>query len=455
MSIFQVVDPATGVAGEPYPMLSAQALAQALDDMEPAAAAWRDHAADDRGRLLLRLADVLESQREALATRVTAEMGKLIKESRAEVDKCVWACRYFAEHGPAMLDDESIASDASRSYISWQPLGIVLAIMPWNFPLWQVLRCAIPAFVTGNTIALKPAANVPGCALALERCFHAAGFPEHVFRVLLISHEQTRELIADRRIAALAVTGSAAAGRQIAALAGQHLKKTVLELGGSDPFIVLEDADLDATVHTAVVSRFMNAGQSCNAAKRFIVVKPIAEVFMKRFRRAVERLVIGPPLEEDTTLAPMARADLRDQLHQQVLRSIDAGAVVATGCRPAEHHGIFYLPSILDHVTPGMPAHDEELFGPVAAVIRVPDEQTAIEIANSTQYGLGASIWTTDVERGEQMARRIAAGNVFVNGLVKSDPRLPFGGIKDSGYGRELSYIGVREFVNVKTIWIK
>lgn len=455
MSIFQVVDPATGVVGEQYPVWSARALAHALDDMEPAAVAWNERSVEDRCQLLLKLANVLESQRETLAARVTAEMGKLIKESRAEIDKCVWACRYFAEHGPTMLDDESIASDASRSYISWQPLGIVLAIMPWNFPFWQVLRCAIPALVAGNTLALKPAANVPGCALALESCFHAAGFPGQVFRVLLISHEQTREVIADRRIAALAVTGSAAAGRQIAALAGQYLKKTVLELGGSDPFIVLEDADLDATVHTAVLSRFMNAGQSCNAAKRFIIVQPIAEVFMKRFRRAVERLVIGPPMEEDTTLAPMARSDLRDQLHNQVLRSIEAGAVVVTGCRPAENNGTFYSPSILDHVTPGMPAHDEELFGPVAAVIRVPDERTAIEIANRTQYGLGASIWTADVERGEQMARRIDAGNVFVNGLVKSDPRLPFGGIKDSGYGRELSHIGVREFVNAKTIWIK
>lgn len=455
MSSFQVVNPATGQLLERYGMWTPLQLSQALDLIAQAKTEWGNKEVEQRCDLLSALADVLESEREALALCITTEMGKLIKESRAEVDKCVWACRYFAEHGPQLLEDETLLSDATRSYVCWQPVGVILAIMPWNFPLWQVLRCGIPALIAGNVIALKHAANVPGCALALERCFRKAGFPEHVFRTLMISREQTREVIADPRVAAIAVTGSVATGRQVAALAGQYLKKTVLELGGSDPFIVLEDADLDVTVHMAVVSRFQNAGQSCIAAKRFIVVESIAEVFMKRFRRAVERLVMGPPTLESTTLAPLARADLRDDLHLQVTRSLDAGAILVTGCRPAEQEGFFYTPSILDGVEPGMPAHDEELFGPVAAVIRVVNEEAALNIANRSDYGLGASIWTTDTERGEYLARRVAAGNVFVNGLVKSDPRLPFGGIKDSGYGRELSYMGLREFVNVKTIWIK
>lgn len=455
MSSFQVVNPATGQLLERYGMWAPSQLNQALDFVAQASAEWGAKEVEERCDFLFALADVLEAEREVLALCITTEMGKLIKESRAEVDKCTWACRYFAEHGPRMLEDETLVSDASRSYVCRQPLGIILAIMPWNFPLWQVLRCGIPALVAGNVMALKHAANVPGCALALEQCFRKAKFPEHVFRALMISREQTREVIADPRVAAIAVTGSVATGRQVAALAGQYLKKTVLELGGSDPYIVLEDADLDVTVHMAVLSRFLNAGQSCIAAKRFIVVESIAEVFMKRFRRAVERLVMGPPTLESTTLAPLARADLRDELHLQVTRSLDAGAILVTGCRPAEQEGYFYTPSILDGVKPGMPAHDEELFGPVAAVIRVADEEAALDVANRSAYGLGASIWTADTVRGERLARRVAAGNVFVNGIVKSDPRLPFGGIKDSGYGRELSYMGLREFVNVKTIWIK
>lgn len=455
MSSFQVVNPATGEVLDQYSSWKSSQLDQVLERAVQASAGWARHKVEGRCDLLAALADVLEADREVLALCITTEMGKLIKESRAEVDKCVWACRFFAEHAPRMMEDETLPSDASRSFVCWQPLGVVLAVMPWNFPLWQVLRCSIPALVAGNAIALKHAANVPGCALALERCFRKAGFPEHVFSTLMISREQTREVIADPRVAAVAVTGSVTTGRQVAALAGQYLKKTVLELGGSDPFIVLEDADLDVAVHTAVISRFMNAGQSCIAAKRFIVVKDISEAFMRRFRRAVERLVMGPPTLESTTLAPLARADLRDELHLQVTRSIEAGATLVTGCQPAEQEGFFYTPSILGDIKPGMPAHDEELFGPVAAVIQVTDEDAAVDVANRSVYGLGASIWTTDTVRGERLARRVAAGSVFVNGLVKSDPRLPFGGIKDSGYGRELSYMGLREFVNVKTIWIK
>jgi succinate-semialdehyde dehydrogenase/glutarate-semialdehyde dehydrogenase len=326
--------------------------------------------------------------------------------------------------------------------------------MPWNFPLWQVFRFAIPALVVGNTAVLKHASNVPQCALAMEQVFTAAGFPEHVFRTLMISAAQVQGVIEDKRIHAVTLTGSCSAGRQVAATAGRALKKSVLELGGSDAFVVLEDADLELTVKTAVTSRYQNAGQSCIAAKRFIVVDAIADAFLSRFKVAVEALVLGDPMDKVTTLAPMARIDLRDELHRQVQDSIAQGAVDVTGCAPVDGPGAYYAPSILDQVTPGIRAYEEELFGPVAIVIRARDEEDALRIANDSVFGLGGSIWTRDSERGERLARRLQSGAVFVNGLVKSDPRLPFGGIKDSGYGRELSRHGIREFTNTKTVWI-
>jgi len=329
--------------------------------------------------------------------------------------------------------------------------------MPWNFPFWQLIRAAAPAMMAGNTIVLKHASNVPRCALALEDAFRQAGFPEHAFRILMISAEQVQAVIADRRIAAITLTGSSTAGRKVAAIAGQHLKKCVLELGGSDPFIVLDDADIELTARQALVARLQNMGQSCIAAKRFILIDTIADTFVEQLSMLFSQLQIGDPKHEATGIAPMAREDLRAELHAQVEQSLAAGAkLVSGGTVVAGTQGAsYYAPTILDHVQPGMAAFDEELFGPVAAIVRVKDTDEAIRLANQTQFGLGGSVWTRNTARGEELARQIHAGSVFVNGIVRSDARLPFGGIKESGYGRELSYHGIREFVNVKTVWVK
>lgn len=419
------------------------------------AAAWAATPLTERCRLLRRAAEVLRHNIEELAGLITLEMGKLSGEARAEVEKCALACDYYAEHAPAFVADEVIPSDAGKSLVAYQPLGTVLAVMPWNFPLWQVFRFAAPALAAGNTALLKHASNVPQCALAIERVFTAAGFPRGAFSTLIIRAAEVEQVIADARVHAVTLTGSEAAGRKVAAAAGTHLKKSVLELGGSDPFIVLADADLELTVRAAVVSRFQNAGQSCIAAKRFIVADDIADAFLARFQREVEALKPGDPGDDDTTLAPMAREDLRDELHQQVGDSLARGAVAVTGCTPLSGPGYFYAASILDRVAPGMPAYEQELFGPVAAVIRVSSEAEALAVTNASRFGLGGSVWTRDAARGERLARQVQSGACFVNGLVKSDPRLPFGGVKASGYGRELSHHGLREFVNAKTIWIR
>lgn len=452
---FTSVNPVSGEQVWACDAWDAAQIERALAETAQAAPRWADTALAERCRLLRRAGAVLRSRSQELAGLVTLEMGKLAKEARAEVEKCAWACDYYAEHVPAFIADEVIASDAGKSLVAYQPLGTVLAIMPWNFPLWQVLRFAAPALAAGNTALLKHASNVPQCALAIERVFDEAGFPKGVFRSLMISAAQTEQVIADRRVHAVTLTGSEPAGRRVAAAAGAHLKKSVLELGGSDPFIVLEDADLASTVSNAVVSRFQNAGQSCIAAKRFIVVKAIADDFLARFKNEVEKLTVGDPAAENTRLAPMARGDLREELHRQVRASLQRGAVQVTGCAPLPGPGYFYAASILDRVAPGMPAYDEELFGPVAAVIRVGDEAEALAVANGSRFGLAGSVWTRDAARGERLARRIQAGACFVNGMVKSDPRLPFGGVKDSGYGRELSHHGLREFMNAKTLWIR
>jgi succinate-semialdehyde dehydrogenase/glutarate-semialdehyde dehydrogenase len=400
-------------------------------------------------------AAVLRDNAEDFARMMTLEMGKPVREARAEIEKCAWVCEFYAVEGPAFLADEEITSDAGRSLVVYQPLGTVLAVMPWNFPFWQVFRFAAPALIAGNTGLLKHASNVPQCALAIESVFADAGFPAGVFRTLMIPSSQVESVIQDPRVQAVTLTGSEPAGRQVAATAGAQVKKSLLELGGSDPFIVLEDADLELTVEQAVLSRFLNTGQSCIAAKRFIVVDAIAEAFIGRFRTAVEALVVGDPLDDATQLGPMARFDLRDDLHQQVVDSISQGAVAVTGCSPEGGDGTYYQASILDHVKPGVRAYKEELFGPVASIIRAADEHEAVRIANDTDFGLGGSVWTRDSERGERIARQLECGCAFVNGLVKSDPRLPFGGIKHSGYGRELSRLGIHEFVNAKTIWIR
>jgi succinate-semialdehyde dehydrogenase / glutarate-semialdehyde dehydrogenase len=452
---FQSVNPATGAEGFRCEGHRPEQVEAILQDAASAWPDWRETPVADRCRLLEQAAQVLERQRDKLAELITLEMGKLISESRAEIEKCIAACRFYAEHAEAFLADETIETDAQRSLVAYQPLGTVLAVMPWNFPFWQAIRCAAPALAAGDTVLLKHASNVPQCALAIERVFEEAGFPEGVFRTLLIDSGRVADLLADRRVHAVSLTGSDRAGRAVAAQAGEHLKKSVLELGGSDAFIVLEDADLDLTVGQAVKSRFQNAGQSCIAAKRFLVVASIAEDFLARFRAEVEKLVPGDPLDPDTTLGPMAREDLRDELHEQVSDALEHGAEAVAGGQPIrDRPGVYYAASILGGVAPGMRAWSEEVFGPVALVTTVGDEAEAIAIANSSRYGLGGSVWTRDIARGESVARQLECGAAFVNAMVKSDPRLPFGGVKDSGFGRELSRHGIREFTNTKTIWV-
>ncbi|MBP6059051.1 MAG: NAD-dependent succinate-semialdehyde dehydrogenase [Nitrosomonas sp.] len=449
------INPATGQTMQSFPAWNADEINSILHQVESAQAGWAELDFEQRSRVMRNLAQVFRQHSEDYANLITDEMGKLLKEARAEIEKCAIGCDYYADHAQSYLNDELIASDASRSLVVYQPLGTILCIMPWNFPFWQLIRAAAPAMMAGNTVVLKHASNVPRCALALEDAFQQAGFPLNTFRTLMISAEQTEAVIADRRIAAVTLTGSSAAGRKVAAIAGQHLKKCVLELGGSDPFIVLDDADIELTAKQALVARFQNMGQSCVAAKRFILVDAIADSFVAHFKALVSQLRSGDPKNEATGIAPMARTDLRDELHRQVERSLAADAKLVIGGSCIEKQGAYYAPTILDDVQPGMPAFDEELFGPVAAIVRVKDTEEAIKLANLTHFGLGASLWTRDTVRGEALARQIHAGCTFVNGIVKSDPRLPFGGIKDSGYGRELSYHGIREFVNIKTVWIK
>ncbi|MEE8379227.1 MAG: NAD-dependent succinate-semialdehyde dehydrogenase [Gammaproteobacteria bacterium] len=452
---YQTINSATGEVLQDFDSWNSEQLEAALTQVAAASPAWAQTDLTERCVLLLRMASVLRKQKETLAQLVTLEMGKLISESRAEVEKCISGCEYYAEMAPRFLADEIIETDASRSLVAYQPLGTVLAVMPWNFPLWQVFRFIAPTLAAGNTGLLKHASNVPQCALAIEQIVNEAGFPQGVFRTLMIDASTVSQVISDPRVHAVTLTGSEQAGRQVAACAGENLKKSVLELGGSDAFVVLADADLDLAVEQAVVSRYLNAGQSCIAAKRFIVVDDIAEEFVSRFATAVAGLKIGDPAGEQTTLAPMARTDLRDELHKQVEFSVQAGANVVIGGNPVEGPGVFYEATILDQVEPGMAAYDEELFGPVAAVIRARDADHALSIANSSRFGLGGSVWTQNIEKGEQFARRLQSGSAFVNGMVKSDARLPFGGVKASGYGRELSHHGMREFVNIKTIWIR
>ncbi len=452
---FQSINPATGQLLQSYSAWDGTQVEEALAQAAAAAPVWAATPMAERCQRVRRLGEVLRRRQDELATLMSLEMGKLQAEARAEIEKCAWVCDYYAEEGPSLLAEREIATDAGRSLVVYQPLGTVLAVMPWNFPFWQVFRFLAPALVAGNTGLLKHASNVPQCALAIEEVVHEAGVPEGAFRTLLIRAADVARVIRDPRVHAVTLTGSEPAGRAVAATAGSEIKKSVLELGGSDPFIVLEDADLALAVDQGVASRFLNAGQSCIAAKRFILLDAVADAFLERFRTAVEALRPGDPLDPATTLAPMARADLRDELHGQVTESLAAGARAVTGCEPLPGPGAFYAPSILDGVEPGMRAWDEELFGPVAVVIRARDEAHALDIANGSPFGLGGSVWTRDSARGEVLARRLACGCAFVNGLVKSDPRLPFGGIKRSGYGRELSLEGIREFVNVKTIWIR
>jgi len=449
------VNPASGETIKIYDTWDDNHLDRVLQSSSEASYSWMATSLEERCNLMRKAAGILLQRKDELASIITQEMGKLIRESRAEVEKCALVCEYYADKGAEFLADEIIESDAGRSLVAYQPMGVVLAVMPWNFPFWQVFRFAAPSLIAGNVGLLKHASNVPACSRAIEEVFRQAGFPDNVFRSLMIPASMVARVIEDKRIHAVTLTGSEPAGMDVARVAGKSLKKSVLELGGSDAFIVLEDADLHLSVAQAVLSRYMNSGQSCIAAKRFIVVDEIADVFVKLFREAVSMLAPGDPMEEDTKMGPMARHELRDELHKQVLDTVSAGAVALTGCAPEDHPGAYYQASILDHVKPGMRAYDEELFGPVAIIIRARDEADAIAIANSSRYGLGGSVWTQDNDRGERIARQLECGCAFVNGLVKSDPRLPFGGTKASGYGRELSSHGIKEFVHAKTIWIR
>ena len=452
---FESINPATGEHLATTRALTDDAVDEALVHADRQAKAWAQSSFGKRRALLEALADQLESERERLAGIVTSEMGKLVSESRAEVDKCARVCRYYAENAASFLADETIETDAPRSLVAHQPLGVVLAVMPWNFPLWQVFRFAAPAVAAGNVGLLKHASNVMQCSQAIEDIFRRAGAPQGLFSQLPIESSKVAELINDARVAAVTLTGSEPAGRAVAGQAGKALKKSVLELGGSDPFIVLEDADLDLAAEKAVQSRFMNAGQSCIAAKRFIVVEEVADAFGQKLLDAVKRLQPGDPNDDDTTLAPMARADLRDEIHAQVEDAIKRGAKRLTGGQFVNGPGFYYEPTVLSGITSDMRAYREELFGPVASLFRVEDEARAIRLANDSDFGLGGSVWTRDRDRGIAAARQLECGCAFVNELVKSDPRVPFGGIKMSGYGRELYRHGIHEFVNAKTIWVE
>ena len=449
------LNPATNKTLKTYTSWNGNRLADALEHTYHAQRGWSPLGFPERAELMHKAASLLHERASEYAILIAAEMGKPVREGQAEVEKCALACDYYAVHAEHFMQIEMVQTGAGKSYVSYEPLGVVLGVMPWNFPFYQVIRFAVPALMAGNGCVLKHASNVPQCALALEQLFRDAGFPPHLFSTLMIESSDVGEAIASHHVQAVTLTGSEAAGREIASHAGQHLKKCVLELGGSDAFIVLKDADLELAAAFAVRSRFQNCGQSCIAAKRIIPVADIADEFGSLFMKKTKELKMGDPMNDTTQIGPMARLDLRENLHQQVTDSIAQGAQVVLGCEPREGEGAFYPPSILDGVTPKTRAYHEELFGPVAAVIRAADEDDALRIANDTRFGLGSSIWSRDTERAEELAHRIQAGCSFINGMVRSDPRLPFGGTKASGFGRELSYHGIREFVNIKTVWIR
>jgi succinate-semialdehyde dehydrogenase/glutarate-semialdehyde dehydrogenase len=449
------VNPTTGQTIRTYAEHSSAEVEEALGRAREAFGSWRRVTFAERGRLMTAAAARLRAGAGGFAVLMATEMGKPVAQGRSEIEKCAWTCDFFAQHAASYLASEPVATDAAKSFIAFEPLGVVLAVMPWNFPFWQVFRFAAPTLMAGNTAVLKHASNVPGCALAVERVFREAGFPAGVFQTLMVESPAVAGIIAHPAVSAVTLTGGTPAGKAIASKAGSELKKTVLELGGSDPYIVLEDADLDAAASTCVSARLTNGGQSCVAAKRFIVVEPVRKAFEERFIAGMRAQAVGDPLREDTQVGPLARRDLRDGLHDTVQATIRQGATLALGGVVPDGPGAFYPPTVLTGVRPGMAAHDHETFGPVAAVVSAKDEAEAISIANHSPFGLGAVVFTRDRARGERIAaKELEAGCCFVNALVRSDPRLPFGGIKQSGYGRELSAFGIREFVNIKTVYI-
>ena len=456
MTTTESLNPATGEVAERYETHDEGDVDAILGDAHSAQDGWSSRRIEEREELMAEAGEVLRENRREYAEVMTREMGKPISQAIGEVEKCAWVCDYYAERGAEHLQDERIGAEpGTNTYVRYEPVGVVLAVMPWNYPFWQVFRFAAPNLTAGNTGVLKHALNVPGCALAIEDVFERAGFPDGVFRSVLISGSEVSDVIEDDRVRAVTLTGSNRAGESVGEVAGRSLKKTVLELGGSDPLVVLDDADVEAAAETAAHARNLNSGQSCIAAKRHIVHEDVYDDFLDAFVGAVEDLSVGDPMEEDTDIGPQARDDLRDELHGQVEESVEAGASVLTGGEPLDGEGYYYPPTVLVDVPDGCPASNEEIFGPVAAVFEVSDEDEAVEKANDTQYGLGASIWTEDLERGERLTHRIDAGITFVNEFVKSDPRLPFGGIKESGYGRELAGDGIHEFTNRKTVWVQ
>ncbi len=448
------INPATGETLRTFDPLTDTELDDKIAHAAKTFQTYRRIPLAERAAWLLRAAEILEAEQGALGRLMTTEMGKLVKAGGEEAAKCAWGCRFYAEQAPRMLADEPAQSTATKSFVRYQPLGPILAVMPWNFPFWQVFRLAAPALMAGNVVLLKHASNVPQCALAIEDIIRRAGFPDGSFQTLLIPPGQVQRVLDDPRVAAVSLTGSEQAGRSIAAAAGRQIKKAVLELGGSDPFIVMPSADMRAAIDTAVKARVVNSGQSCIAAKRFIVADAAADAFERGFTEKMQALKVGNPLDPATEVGPLATRTTLTDLDDQVRRSIAAGARVLAGGHPLERPGNYYAPTVLTDIEPGSPAYAEELFGPVAALFRVRDAGDAIRVANDTSFGLGASVWTNDAAERARFIDEIEAGQVFVNGMVVSDPRLPFGGIKNSGYGRELGVYGLREFVNVKTIWI-
>lgn len=456
MSTIEIRNPTNGILIKTYEEMSLSQADQIVGSVSDAFHDWKKTSFHKRGDLLKNAAKHLRNNAKEYAELMMVEMGKPIRSGLGEIEKCAWCCDFYAERGEEFLQNESVITTASKSFISFQPLGVILAIMPWNFPFWQVFRFAVPTLMAGNVGILKHASNTTGCALAIEEIFEKAGFPKNVFRVLILGNEAIDKMIPNKKIAAVTLTGSTRAGKTVASIAGSCVKKTVLELGGSDPYIILEDADLELAADLCVASRLTNSGQSCIAAKRFIVVDSIRKEFEEKFVKKMSEAKMGDPAKEDTIIGPQARYDLRDTLHKQVEESIAKGARCLLGGKIPNTPGAFYPPTVLTNVMKGMPAYEEELFGPVAAIIPVENEEEAINVANDSSFGLGSAIFTTNTDRGQEIAtKKLQAGMCFVNAQVKSDPRMPFGGVKESGYGRELSHFGIREFVNIKSVVIE
>jgi succinate-semialdehyde dehydrogenase/glutarate-semialdehyde dehydrogenase len=449
------INPATGVVLQTFDPISEDRIHQKLATAEETFRMYRKTPFSDRSKWMLNAVEILESEKEELGKLMTMEMGKPLKAAKEEAAKCAWACRFYAQNAQRFLSDEPVQTNASQSYVHYQPLGPILAVMPWNFPFWQVFRFAAPALMAGNVALLKHASNVPQCALSIEEIIRRSGFPQGAFQTLLISSNQVKRVLEDLRIKAATLTGSEPAGGDVASIAGKNIKKTVLELGGSDPFIVMPTADLDEAVKTAVRARCINNGQSCIAAKRFIVHHKIADEFERRFVKRMEALKVGDPMDEETDVGPLATAQLLEQLDQQVEKTVSAGARVLTGGKKLDRLGNYYAPTVLTNIPKNSPAYLEEIFGPVALLFPIQNIDEAISLANDTTFGLGSAAWTNDEGEKRQFIDGIEAGAVFINGMVASDPRLPFGGVKHSGYGRELGAYGIREFVNIKTVWVK